>query len=748
MIKNNKGASLLAVIIAMAIIVLLGLGALYVSRNNYLMKVMDKESTDNFYSAESILNDVTTGIEKLMSDVYSESYSKTMANYNNFSTQADMTTSFNNDFVLGLVEALNDKEALGTLSRTVNSSVSYLYDKALIYSFVDASKFTDYTWTLEFTDHNTLTANDNVLDTIKDGIVLRNIFITFKNDKGYYNEIQTDIKITVPDLGFSVISALPNITDYAIIANKGFVLNQGKGAKVKGNLYAGQVNDSTKSAIQIKSGCKLDCTEAGLIVANSDIYLKETGIFYAGSQELKNNISLWAKGIKVDSKTLTTIYGRTYVQDDLTINGDNSTFNIGGQYLGYSNNVLKAAQSSAIIINGKNTTLNLSGLDSLVVAGTAFVSTSSVKNEVGKTNADVLIGDSIAVKSNQLAYLVPTECEDVKSNPMSNAQYEEMIKNTNWKNNILETNISSLNRTIKSYGDVSIVPVFSSKDGGTVYIYISFSNASSAAAYYMDLINSKSTLGTKLKDYIEKYIPTFQMKDKGVQVITEGNYLIPAHYDEKGNLVSTTYEQSNYSPSAMTSMLTNTSESFTALTKKLVTTKTSLTQEELKSTATVYSNLINEQAIKDFFNYTAVKGVEYSSSDTIKVAKFTLGDGYQGIIIDNPSATYSLNSGSGIVIATGTINVLGDWNGLIISGKAINISKRGISNPSKLFADKQISGKTLRLSCIVDDGGTQKTVSFLNFFKGGEGYNISENGETNFDYADLRNCIGFINWKK
>ena len=51
--RFKKGESIVAVIVAMAVITVFGLTALFVSRTNYNMKVIDKKSTQNFYITEA-----------------------------------------------------------------------------------------------------------------------------------------------------------------------------------------------------------------------------------------------------------------------------------------------------------------------------------------------------------------------------------------------------------------------------------------------------------------------------------------------------------------------------------------------------------------------------------------------------------------------------------------------------------------------------------------------------------------------
>lgn len=92
--------------------------------------------------------------------------------------------------------------------------------------------------------------------------------------------------------------------------------------------------------------------------------------------------------------------------DDLSLNGDNCNITIKGKYLGFgSNNALtsnpsgKASTSSAIIVNGRNCTLDMTDINYLLLAGKAYVKLTE--------DSSYVTGDSMGLKGNQEIYLVP-----------------------------------------------------------------------------------------------------------------------------------------------------------------------------------------------------------------------------------------------------------------------------------------------------------------------------------------------------
>ncbi len=742
----------MSVVVAIAVVVLLGLGAMYISRTNFNMKKTNVNAKNNFYSAEGVLSDITTGLQSLLSEVYTECYTVVMEDYRSYTSVDEINETFRDEIVIRLVERLNVDEVSGS----ADGVLRYTYSIDALRDYVDATKYAGDTWTVEATDGNSDTLTDNLLDTLEDGVALRNVHITYTGKKGYFNEIYTDIKVSSPELVFSLISKMPDVAEYSIVAGRGLTVNGQNAVKMEGNVYAG-TNPNSGVAVQLSNDSRLDLTKSQLTVADGILEVGQAATVLTGgargSENDEANTSLWACDILLKEKAYAELIGRTYVKDDTTISGDNAKLYLGGQYYGYSNGTTSASESSSIVINGRNATLGMTSINTLLLAGTSFVGTSAIESG-DHTNYDVLTGESITVKSNQLAYLVPTECVGVVTNPMSYDRYEQLITSSDWQQQILNTTLSSINRTIASYGEVSVVPVFSARDNGTVYLYISFAKVSSASNFFIDVYNSGSKLGSKLTDYMKTYLPNFQLKDGNYQIIAEGNYLIPAQYNSAtGTFEATTYTTSSISPGSMPTLLSSTLSTYTALCKKLVTTKSSLTSDELSDGATVFSNLINEANIDAFFSRTGtVYGATITSESYGKKAVFDAGLGMQGIIVDNEGKsayTVGVSGGSGIIIATGDVQIEGNFTGIIIAKGKISVVAGSVNNPVKCMADKDVTGKAMRFSCdVVSSSGSETTFSFLNFFKGGENYTFTDSDTDLYvDRSDVRNCVSYINWR-
>ena len=75
---NNEGSTIVLVILALAFVGMLIAMLVYMVYYNYLMKSTDRAAKDNFYTAETALNEIHAGIARDVSDALQESYSTVM----------------------------------------------------------------------------------------------------------------------------------------------------------------------------------------------------------------------------------------------------------------------------------------------------------------------------------------------------------------------------------------------------------------------------------------------------------------------------------------------------------------------------------------------------------------------------------------------------------------------------------------------------------------------------------------------
>lgn len=781
--NSNRGGALLSVVIVMAIAGILGALAISIAYTNFTMKVVDKKSKDNFYSAEKVLEEICVGLQEVASEQYKIAYTEVMSLYNPDKSGLSMETEFKNLFVVNMVSELQEEgnsREYNIGERAVRDENGVVITPAKgLYGFVknNYGATVTYTITSSIKEDNTL---ENKIDTLTDGLALRNVKVTYQ-DGGYYNEITTDIKISVPAVQFSKVSAMPEIAEFSFIAEGGVDVEGSSGITLTGKAYSGIIvpdlvsADGTKPIVSIRlgSGSNFDATntKSVLLVSKGEILLEGDAGFYTGDKT-----ALWAESISTaplskleNEQAINTISlnGRAYINDDTTLNAYGDNLILAGQYYGFSNHDTFADETSSIIVNGKNSSIDMSALDTLVLAGTSFVGTQGTIDSQGngqQADKDILMGDSVAVKSNQVAYLVPTECPNIVCNPMTFAQYEELP--TGWQSKALNEPLSMLrNRNLASYGDVEIVPVFKHNvgDGGTVYLYLNFKNSEKASEYFMDYYRLNKNI---IDGYLNTYLQGFEfdsVTNGSTRIVTQGNYLIPGTGENVAQYIEATGDAA-----LNVQELTNYESSFFALCKKLITNDSALTESERNGT--VYSNLVNETDIKgieEFFDDIEVvlDSGETTSDGSVKYIIDTNNDIKEAIfngeekvyIVDNnnnqeKSSSYTVKGNTGVVIATGDVNVKNDnWKGLIICGGKLNI----IGDTKILTHDPKIVGKSMQMGCefsiptVGENGNTtnvKKEYKVLNFFKSGSEYTSGTFGE-NAEMTDVRNCISYENYK-
>ena len=123
---DNRGSTLVIVMIAMSIVAMLAVVALWISLINFEMKTTDVELKDNFYSAESVLDQICVGLQGDISDAYREAYLDVMQNYSLY----DEATR-NERFAVRYIGALRNRlKANGSdLNYDINNLISYVDPK-------------------------------------------------------------------------------------------------------------------------------------------------------------------------------------------------------------------------------------------------------------------------------------------------------------------------------------------------------------------------------------------------------------------------------------------------------------------------------------------------------------------------------------------------------------------------------------------------------------------------------------------
>lgn len=304
----------------------------------------------------------------------------------------------------------------------------------------------------------------------------------------YVQSITTDIVLSEPEYNvafdMSGISG-DSLYNYAILADMGIEVlpsTEGTDVQIKGNVYAandyynkdydgandtkvtnilgnttintwGAINESAYSGIYVSGDNSTLSMNSDIIICPGTVAAFDgAAIDIAGRSTLLSE--LWTDNIVIGGEEDGSIKmaANAYVYDDTELNAENSTFTFtAGTYFGYSYNAqdlrsvdlldkkgrllnnfsLRSHYSdSAIIVNGKDSTLDLRNLTSLYIAGKSYIEFSKVAasslsdaelrsllgldaDEALPTNLDFAFttlndystGTSLDVKSNQLIFL-------------------------------------------------------------------------------------------------------------------------------------------------------------------------------------------------------------------------------------------------------------------------------------------------------------------------------------------------------
>ena len=321
--------------------------------------------------------------------------------------------------------------------------------------------------------------NDTV-DTItfKNICVKRSVDLKGTTAGTYEQSITTDIVLTEPEynVSFDTSSVASNtLYEYAILADMGVEVgedndNKTTDAQIKGNIYAASdyynkdYNDVAETKVTNKYeskpstmwGTKDSSAYSGIFVngKNTSLTLNSDVVVCSGSLAAYNgaeiNLSgrtqtlseLWADNIVIGGKDGGSLKASAdaYIFDDTELNAEKASLKFTqGSYFGYSYNAQDTRSlnylrqkgylatgyklrshfsDSAIIVNGKNSTLDLQELNSLYIAGKSYIEFSKIaassvpeddENITVDENADYAFttledystGQSLDVKTNQ-----------------------------------------------------------------------------------------------------------------------------------------------------------------------------------------------------------------------------------------------------------------------------------------------------------------------------------------------------------
>lgn len=785
--KRNSGSSIVIVIIAMAMIGILATTLLWMSYINYKIKVNDIRNKNSFYSAETVMEQIVAGLQKETSDAVAVAYQEVLSNWEELGSESNRYSSFASMYLDTLVKHLRDSE----------KGDGY-YSRDILEGYVDTTIWGNVNktaWNNGTDETDASKAKAPVMELVNgNSLVLRNVFVSYM-DGDRLSIVSTDLCLDVPEIVFTQSGSIDDLYDYLLIGNQGISLTQGSGQVTgDGSIYAG-TDDKGKGGIIINPASSLAINNGRYVISKGEIDVVGPGAGFIVRDAKETGSSVYAKNLDLQSGTI-SLDSKTYIANDLTLSGSGCKATLTKEYYGYGTSTAMGLESdptdqensSAIIINGQNSIVDMSGVNTLMLAGRAYIGTNTTKEELdqnaaaavedaGKKNEKaVLMGESITVKGGQIAYLVPTECLGIYNgetiigqNPLTQDQATKMQAykdqyGTDFKEVDFTRPVGRLGgQSLAFFGvaDMDHIRKVSTQyvGGGTeskslTYYYLVM-DADNAAKYYQTYYLNGSN-----KESIDHYF-----KKYATGGILLGDYTSAQNsYTILGNaLVSDALSQSGVSLLASTNTTTNTMTPAEVFQKsgeianvyKGLTTNLS----EDGASASTFRNVF-DSVIKDKITTKQADGTDHV--DTIQeylvnngtggTMEFTTEDGLKGIIT---TGNYTLSSATGgaskvrLIVSLGDITIDRNFTGLAIAKGTITIKAAITNGASSLKRNKMELYKVLNATT----GAEGDTITPMAFFVNGETSladgaqeaPTDDAGNLNIDYTGI---VRYVNWEK
>lgn len=758
---NSKGSAMVLVISTIAVIGVLVVTLLSVTLMTLRMKVTQMRSQENFYDAESVLDDINVGLQKRIADAAGTAYTFTLEHYsgaNAQTRQSNFMTMFEKELLKN-----NPPSPTKPLVDTVNSTMyAKLYNRDALIDMI-SKEVTDAAadWKLESAGG----PNSNVLnvDSSAGTYTFKNVRVTYTDHNDYMTVIQTDIVVHCPPIDFNqTLTTALDLTSFVFVANEQSQVTGGD-IGVSGSAYLGTDDETAgRCAADYRTG-KVTFESVGdntRLITNGTMYASQ-----GADVTVQGPCTTWAKNVDVDNASVTlgvqntkadgTVApsGTTYISNDISM-GNSSRVKAGGQLIAYGTldnsktiygdaavDSNPAAFSSAILINGKDTTLDLNELDNFIIAGNAYVNAerNSISQSVNRLNdnKNIEMGESIAMKSDQRAYMVPAQfiapfCPSGGVNPMLGDKYLNLEKELADKLyggdrsrvtsmdflRASETASVGVPSELAQLGVVGLQKEVYPMSSGTqmVYFFLVFDNQQNvnefAETYFAKKKNLSALKGRVAQNRFNtsiSYPGAFKDKENELTDYTfyyNGCVIVPDGENTRVLSGKLKYLTSEYSVK-LNAEAVNHQQSFAALRHKLVTG--SVTQEELNKS--VYDNLV--------LPMTSAEPDKNIPSGNKKIFATHTGPGIApeaamcAVVVNNRGgSTYVLSNPTSdtyqeatemcdterlpvhVVIASGDVEVKCNFRGMIIAGGKITIDNQN----KTLQADSNLTQQALRIT--------------------------------------------------
>lgn len=734
--KDDRGASLLAVLILMVVVSAIAVVITKITIVNIQMKEVERGTKKNFYSADAIMDDLRTGAREQAETALENAYADVLQHYVDYTSGGKNAQDvFKQNYMNGLEKYFADP--MKTKVDTTNEQGNVVYRVA----GYDADKVKGCI--LDGTQQGCFVAPADPKYEIDYGagtFTLKDVRVVYKDAQDYETTITTDLVFSTPDMNFSGQSQVKEFMKYALIADNQINVNA-SGVKVDGSVYAGAggILASNNGTGELKGR---------MILTRGDIVADMGSALKVGD----GNSSIWAENLMTTGKSAATldVNGNMYVADDLALNAKESKVTLQGNYYGYNfqknygagDTVATDADfSSAIMINGKSSSLNIQNLKYLLLAGRTYISRGN-----NSSNTDIQMGESIAARTNQLAYYVPERYVKVESGESTLLKWNDAQKVRIGEKEypIGESDYAASIHVdpVKLDGWLNhanpIVPYY--YINGVNY-YLNFKSQQDAnefyAAYYA---GNTSKAGGLAGTYLDKNALIIDEHNKMIMTLS-GDIMYRTKPEEMFQEKEVTIEPDNWKDSAglLWDYCSKLAVSYKSLELGLKDFGQSVTPDQVRFSVTdenghekidksidpLFDKLIDRSALQE----------EIAKHKNPGDAGFTVYKPADDVYLIDNTGVYDLPTSitKGIVVATGSVKVSGNFEGLIISGGKVTFD-----------ANVQVKGNKLLVSNLFKEDQSRKAPLFSKFFRDCSGTAASNiSGQ-----LDLDSYINYDEWKK
>lgn len=727
--KDNRGASLLAVLILMVVVSAIAVVITKITIVNIQMKEVERGTKKNFYSADAIMDDLRTGAREQAETALENAYADVLQHYVDYTSGGKNAQDvFKQKYMNGLENYFADPMKTPVDTTNHEGNVVYRvagYDTGKVKACI-----------LDGTQQDCFVAPADPKYEIDYGagtFTLKGVRVVYKDAQDYETTITTDLVFSTPDMNFSGQSQVKEFMKQALIADQQININAGN-VTVNGSAYAGKdgilANNNGSGVIAGKT-----------IITRGDIATKEGCALSIGN----GNSSIWAENIQTTGNSSSTINidGTAYVADDLALNGRESRVTLKGRYYGY--NFQKnygtgdtvstdADYSSAIMINGKNSNLDMKGLKYLMLAGRTFIS-----RKTDTKNSDILMGESLAARTNQLAYYVPAEYVDTATGKFLYREaggtgiqaydgMQEYATRINIAKDDLEAMLNSERPLVPYYysGGVNYYLNFKSQQDANKFFSTYFDQNSGKiagmAGVYLDkdaLIINNNLIMTLNGDIMYRTASDAAFQEKAVTIQ-------PDNWIDGTGLFWNFCSKMAVRYKSLELGLKDNGQGVTVDNVRIMGTDENGHEIVDKGVDPLFDKLIDRAAMVQ-----EIEAHNTSSNPAIRVYN-PVADVY---LIENDAKEYRLSNAiaQGIVVATGDVVVEGNFDGLIISGGRVSFNDNASLKSNKLL-----------VTDLFTEDQKRTTPLFSQFFRDCP-TSAAANISTGFDFDSY---ISYDGWKK